>query len=686
VVADQARDVFYKHCASCHGNGEAPRGGLRLFGADPVARGVIVPHQPDSSELVQLIESGTMPPGTRPKVPEAERTLLREWIQKGASPFARPDSESYALLKILRDVRREKEAGHDVADLRYLSLNHLLADGQNADLPLHRAALAKALNHLSTQKQIVTPVSIDAPLDTVYRIRLSELGWDWTPFTKRADATLYDLVLLEYPLATLPPHSPVGQRIVEEYLAAVPMLRPIPYVRGDWLASVATQYPLYNDLLRLPPTLAGLEKRVGVAAGPNMKRAGITASAIVNGNRLVERRSSGDGYLWRTYDLIGRRGLDELLADAGDTQYAAPGEVIFPLRNGLPGYFIADGRGIREDEMYPWQLNELRKKTGERIGLSCLTCHTRGLEKVKDECRPNAKGDQAASLRALYPEEADFAALMDMDNAGFAAALKQVPFNVPDREPLAPVARRFFKEMESRRAWPNDTLVSLDGRPRKTGWDDAIVSADRGKVFAQMDRGGAPGAALPPLDADGLPRVVGAEATVEFEVTTIDARSGQEKHVFFPGDQIRFRVKNTGKTTMHFEMIATEASGDIVAVLKGKLATLDPSKEYYFPPKTEAGIEFDELDEEDTTRQKCVVYASSAAFPPGMVLNMGDREKRAPGDAVSPRFVHTFHKIEDGRVVTVFDPAKMVKHMVVFETQVEFSGVIRRLIKRIKLY
>src|SRR5262249_13907898 len=40
------------------------------------------------SEMIKQVESEAMPPGRRPKVPEAERKVLRDWIAAGAPPFA----------------------------------------------------------------------------------------------------------------------------------------------------------------------------------------------------------------------------------------------------------------------------------------------------------------------------------------------------------------------------------------------------------------------------------------------------------------------------------------------------------------------------------------------------------------------------------------------------------------------
>ena len=111
------------------------------------------------------------------------------------------------------------------------------------------------LNVLSANKKPVALEGID-PENTIFRIRLDDLGWDKRPFVadpkntaKAIDPTqvnLFDLVLLEYPYAT-----PPDKALIESYLKSANLLRPVPYVRGDWFAATATQPPLYGELLSL---------------------------------------------------------------------------------------------------------------------------------------------------------------------------------------------------------------------------------------------------------------------------------------------------------------------------------------------------------------------------------------------------------------------------------------------------
>jgi mono/diheme cytochrome c family protein len=661
LLAAQARAVLRKHCAACH-DGDKARAGLRVLNAAGLTRPdrrVVTPGEPDRSELLQLVECGTMPPGTRPKVPESERKILRAWIDAKAPDFPPPYGDTYALATILLDARAERAAGRDPAAARYVTLNHLLADEKDAaDLDLFRAALTKALNQLSTGPKVVAPTPVD-PDATVFRINLRDLGWDYQPFAK-SDVNLFDLLLLDYPLAPPPERSPLAGTLAEEYLSKVPLVRPVPYVRGDWLAAVATQAPLYEDMLRLPPTFAELEQRAGVGGGTKPARAGLTKSGVLNCNRIVERRATDKGLLWWTYDLAGTSGAEVLLRDAAAPK--AGGEAIFRLPNGLPGYFSFDGRGMRREEIPCDHLQKPFAGQGARNGLSCIACHTEGLMKFE--------GDKA--FEEKYPDAATLAGLLDRDNEGFAAALREVRKGVPEAEPLGPAARRFRDALTGRGPGPV-RFVALDVARRKPPvWDASIVFADGAAALARLDRGGAPPEPVPPVDALGRPAVVG-KAAVDCEVRIINVKTGKAQPSFRPGDKVAIQVENTGEATLYYELVWTQANGKVQVwplpekERKGKLGVLPAREKRTFKGEDGNGYDVTELEPGDWPTQQCTIYASDKVFPPGTVVSMGDG--RPPGEYVADRFVHTFYEVKDGTVKTLFDPAKMVKKTIRFETQ-----------------
>src|SRR5262249_38477763 len=154
------------------------------------------------------------------------------------------------------------------------------------------------------------------------RLDLKELGWADRPF-KDSELTYYDLLLLEYPFAAALPRSDDGRALSEGYLdnKTVPFVRPIAYLRGDWLVSVATQAPLYDDLLRLPRTLRDVKTQPGLETvlevNPvDARRGGVVGAGGIG--RLIERCSAKNSPYWRTYELgdVGNKaGLRERLLE-----------------------------------------------------------------------------------------------------------------------------------------------------------------------------------------------------------------------------------------------------------------------------------------------------------------------------------------------------------------------------------
>lgn len=83
------RPILKAHCTHCHGEEEKPKGGvdlrLRRF-MDKLLEGgaqLVVPGQPEKSELVSIIRRGEMPKKGQ-KMPAEELALIERWISQGA--------------------------------------------------------------------------------------------------------------------------------------------------------------------------------------------------------------------------------------------------------------------------------------------------------------------------------------------------------------------------------------------------------------------------------------------------------------------------------------------------------------------------------------------------------------------------------------------------------------------------
>jgi hypothetical protein len=253
-LAYRAKDVLRRHCSGCHGGQKAPRADLRVLDHALLLndRKVITPGSPGSSELLTLVEVGSMPPGTRPKVPEKDLTDLRDWVRAGAPAFPADFGESYVLHKVVEDLRRLPPGERRQA--RYLSLNHLLENEKAAQhLATGREALAQVLTSLTPEGRRPILVPVDGPAGTLFRINLPDLGWDRRPYAddtgKEVALNLFDLALLEYPDCALATRSPLFAEL-SGFLRDMGQVRPVPYVRADWLVGVLCRGPLHDDLLK----------------------------------------------------------------------------------------------------------------------------------------------------------------------------------------------------------------------------------------------------------------------------------------------------------------------------------------------------------------------------------------------------------------------------------------------------
>ena len=105
------RPIVKAHCTHCHGEEEKPKGGvdlrLRRFMDKELDEGkhVLVPGEPEKSEMVQLIRRGEMPKKGA-KVSAAELAIIEKWIAQGART-ARPEPLALAPGPMISDEDRE---------------------------------------------------------------------------------------------------------------------------------------------------------------------------------------------------------------------------------------------------------------------------------------------------------------------------------------------------------------------------------------------------------------------------------------------------------------------------------------------------------------------------------------------------------------------------------------------------
>lgn len=139
ALAKQAGAILQKHCQRCH-TGPGSGGGDAQFDVRKPAtlkaelkprKAVVVPGRPAESKLWIYIEKDRMPDDGPPYVPDAEKAVLKKWIEAGAPDFVtRAERKFISLEKMLRavliDLQQAKKMDRDSPRYRrYFSITHL---------------------------------------------------------------------------------------------------------------------------------------------------------------------------------------------------------------------------------------------------------------------------------------------------------------------------------------------------------------------------------------------------------------------------------------------------------------------------------------------------------------------------------------------------------------------------------
>ncbi len=451
-LGEQAKAILQSHCAGCHGGGKAVKGGF-AFVLDRdllVRRGLVVAGHSRQSDLFLRIQQGEMPPASRKVRPsQDELKILERWIDAGAPAFDRPFegakilSPGEATAAILRDVSQLEPRRRRFT--RYLTLSHLAMAGRTEkDLHTTREAAGKLLNSLSWHPRLSLPEPVDAGA-TILRIDLRAYKWSAALWEKLATAYPYRL------------QTGAETRAVAGYTGTE-----VAALRADWFVATASRPPFYHDLLQLPGSDRALERLVqvdvqGDVQDDNILRAGFNDSGVSKNNRLLERHDAAHGALWRSYDFANNRGRQNLFEhplgpNAGATSFqAAGGEIIFHLPNGLQAYLLVDAKGQRIDKA-PGEIVADPRRPDQRVetGISCMSCHARGLLFKADQLRPHVEknaqvfGKQVVdAIRATHPRKGKFQAQIEEDNVRYLKALEKFGVRDPDQEPINLVTGRF---------------------------------------------------------------------------------------------------------------------------------------------------------------------------------------------------------------------------------------------------
>lgn len=700
TTADVKR-IFRTRCLECHNATRREADIDILDHATLVGEGkAVVPGDVDASPLYDLIASDDedyrMPEAPRPPLNQGEIEKVRRWIANGAPDFpddvpgskpksrtegARQAGNRYVLKQILSYVQKLPRS--DRAYVRFFSSNHLLESGVTAaELETNRQALAKAINHLSWQPDIVRPVNVDKDTNSIFAVDIRKLGW-YDRIFKATDASashiskdldLFDLVLLEYPYSYVLEDDPEFAELYERYIEPAKLVRPIPYVRIDWFVSVATQAPLYEDLLQLPHELAELERELGVNSSQNIKdynarRAGMTLSGVSRNNRVVERHPARYGAYWKSFDFQTSKGQQNMFADPIEFHFAG-GEMIWNLPNGLQGYLVTDNIG-RRILTAPTAIvtDKFSEDRIVRNGLACMRCHNNGMKRFADNVRPafetltTSVSLNRQTILRLYAPKKEMDELLDRDQNRFLTALEDALGTKQQDEPLVPTSRKFLDApltllqaasevglvnsdgLQSMFRLPEFTRLGLGGLStggliRRDTWED---------YFDRVVRRLGAGNSVPPIDGLTRPdQLAGTELATQVNLST--NKSG---NVFSPGDELVIFLENKSGHELFVEMTGTSARGRIadltdgvVSLAAGKKLRIPESGSLTIQPRL--GVEF------------ITAFVHREKFPGGITVR---------AEKAADRFIHPFFQYSPETQTVSETPIGMVKKTIQIETR-----------------
>jgi len=463
VLAQKAQAILKTNCYRCHGQEGASEGGFNyvLDRQRLVAGKKIIPGDSAQSRLYKKLKKEEMPPeDEKPRPTQEDIGVIRQWIEAGApdfnpAPVVRAEISVTALVEAIReDLEKAKERERPF--LRYFTITHLYNAGWSKDeLESYRMALSKLVNSLSWGRRVVKHVPVD-PAQTILRIDLRDYKWNDRVWNRILSANPYGVDI----------GTPAAKYCSEATDC------PLPYVRGDWFVSAASRPPLYHEVLQLPATDAELEKQLHIDVEENIRqervcRAGFNGSGVSRNNRLIERHETGYGAYWKSYDFAGSADRENLfehpLGPGGQSPFNhSGGEIIFSLPNGLQGYMLVDGKGNRIDKG-PTSIVSDPKQTDRAVvnGLSCMSCHSRGMIEKSDQVRASVLQNpkafdkkEADSILALYPPKKELDKLFQEDADRFARAVAESGGRV-DRQgrilgsdPVVNLARLFERELD----------------------------------------------------------------------------------------------------------------------------------------------------------------------------------------------------------------------------------------------
>ncbi|WP_051332559.1 c-type cytochrome [Cucumibacter marinus] len=458
--ARAADDFVGTYCRNCHGPGQSSAGSFPAGDLASIARNpaFVTPGDPQKSLLYQSVKSGRMPIGKRPSAGELDD--LAAWItalgEVDRAELAVPEQSMARTRDILTydgevaaalaDIKQVDEL--DRPYIRYFSYRNQYNGVFPCESPetfadrmkFYRGGFVKLLNSLSYAPRLVDPEVVANTNDTLVRVDLRDLEWEFDD---------YDRLAVEYFYGVDPDDDPSLAALALETETLLPIMR------ADFFMSFASRPDIYAYLLDLPDNIEVLERRLGVDATRNIERRDVVraafdegASGVSDHNRLIERHDLPQGgYYWKSYDFAGSRGEQSLrrfphgpgwipLSLGLESFKHDGGEMIFSLPNGMQGYYLSTAPGdaleVGPTQIVSFRQRPIGKGIEIRNGRSCFDCHADGILAKRDQLRNHIETstlfslDQRDLLLQMYRSQDELDEVYAEDKERFLEALDEI--------------------------------------------------------------------------------------------------------------------------------------------------------------------------------------------------------------------------------------------------------------------
>lgn len=401
----------------------------------------------DGLELPGIGEDGTARDPDRELAPGQEASgasLLDRALSAMADDLNAIASEQRRFMRYVTvsHVRNSFDARNDRANTG--------ASNVDGAREVRRQAVLKLVNSTSTAPSIAPPMVVGRePL--FQRIDLREYGWDRSVRVENRGFRDGWEAIVWYAQQAVTFEGPAAERLRDQSGSDVPWL-----MADDFVATVSSG-EVYYELLRLPPTLNGLQSNLTTSTGLDLYRAGLRASLLSFNPRVVERYGGAKSGFWQALDFADAGRGNEIFSDP--LSIAADGtEVIFTLPNGLRGYFVADGAGNRSpvSALPTSVISDPAQMDGVmRNAASCFSCHNAGLIPFRDQVRerlPELPPELSAAADELFPEPSVLDALAAGDDDRYFRTLSATGLPVGIEDPISRVYWGFWENVGPQQA------------------------------------------------------------------------------------------------------------------------------------------------------------------------------------------------------------------------------------------